>query len=264
CQGPGIVAERVNPTAETNYWRENYAGEPYYEAGRSYEDYRPAYKLGWSTRAVSESDFDALEPALAAQWNVRRGSSSLDWAQARPAARAAWERADSTYFASGDPDDDSVATGEVLDNEDVVEMLNALLQTARDSEFGFQACADEVGASSLQQVFHHRAEQCHQAADELVQLIRHFGGTPAEGSTVSGTMHRGWVRMKGEVGANSGLSMLEECERAEDVALARYRTALEQNLPPEVRSFVERQAQDAQHSHDQLRELRLKSRGAHE
>lgn len=249
------VAERVNPTAEIDYWRERYAGDPYYQAGRSYEDYRPAYEIGWSARAVSERDFDELEPALIVEWNARRGSSGLDWAQARPAARAAWDRADCTYFGSGDPDD-SVDTGEVLDNDDVVEVLNALLETARDNEFGFQACADEVGTSNLHQVVHDRAEQCHRAADELVQLIWHFGGTPAEGGTASVTMHRDSVRVKGTVGANSGLSMREECERAEDVALARYRKALKQNLPPEVRSFVERLAQDAQRSHDQLRNPR--------
>ena len=164
------VAERVNPTAEIDYWRERYAAEPYYEAGRNYEDYRPAYEIGWSARAVSEVDFDTLEPSLAAEWNARRGTSSLEWEQARPATRAAWDRAGSTYFGDGDPDD-SVEPGQVLDNDDVVDVLNDLLETVREREFGFQACADEVGTSNLKQVYYHGAEQCHQAADALVQLI---------------------------------------------------------------------------------------------
>ncbi|MBT2305164.1 hypothetical protein J7E70_32680 [Variovorax paradoxus] len=157
------VAERVNPTGEIDYWRERYADEPYYEAGRTYEDYRPAYQLGWSTRAAAEGTFDLVEPAMAAQWGALRGNSRLDWAQARAAARAAWDRADSTRFAEGDPDD-SVDPGEVSDQEGIVEMLNALLGIVRDSGFGFQACADEVGAPKLRQVFRERAEQCHRAA----------------------------------------------------------------------------------------------------
>lgn len=100
----------------------------------------------------------------------------------------------------------------------------------------------------------------HQAVDALVQLIWRFGGTPAAGGTDSGAMHRGWVHVKGAVGANSQLSMLEECERGEDAAVARYRKALKQNLPPEVRSFVERQAQGAQRNHDHLRDLRNEAR----
>ena len=137
-----------------------------------------------------------------------------------------------------------------------VDLLNELLETTRDAEFGFQACADEVAAANLQQVFYLRAEQCHQAADELVQLIWRFGGTPAEGGAATGAMHRGWGHIKGAAGADSDLSMLEECQRREAAAVARYRKALAQNLPSEVCSFLERQAQRAQRNHDQIRDLR--------
>ncbi|MGJ7568852.1 ferritin-like domain-containing protein [Variovorax sp. GB1R11] len=148
----------------------------------------------------------------------------------------------------------------LLENEQVVEVLNELLETARDGEFGFQACADEVAAPNLQQLFYHRAEQCHEAADELVLLIWRFGGTPAERSTVRGTMHRSFVRNNGAVGTGSDLSMLEDCERREDASVARYRKALKQNLPPEARRFVERRAQNAQRNHAQIRELRSDTR----
>ena len=40
------AAEAVNPTAEEAHWRENYNREPYYEQGRSFDDYAPAYRLG--------------------------------------------------------------------------------------------------------------------------------------------------------------------------------------------------------------------------
>ncbi|KWT97012.1 MULTISPECIES: PA2169 family four-helix-bundle protein [unclassified Variovorax] len=138
----------------------------------------------------------------------------------------------------------------------VVDVLNGLLEITRDAEFGFQACADEAAAARLQEVFYHRAEQCHQAADELVRLIWRFGGTPAEGGTAGATVHLGRAHIKVAAGADSDLSMLEECERREDAAVARYREALAQNLPPDVRSFVERQAQCAQRNHDHMRDLR--------
>ncbi|QSI31068.1 PA2169 family four-helix-bundle protein [Variovorax sp. RKNM96] len=146
----------------------------------------------------------------------------------------------------------------VLENERVVEVLNELLETARDGEFGFQACADEVAAPNLQQVFYHRAEQCHEAADELVLLIWRFGGTPAEGGTARGAIHRRFVR-HAAAGAGSDLSMLDECERREDVSVARYHKALKQNLPPEARRVVERRAQNAQRNYAQIRDLRFQS-----
>ena len=44
------AAEAVNPTAEEAHWRERYASEPYYEQGRSFDDYAPAYRLGLAGR----------------------------------------------------------------------------------------------------------------------------------------------------------------------------------------------------------------------
>jgi len=73
-------------------------------------------------------------------------------------------------------------------------------------------------------------------------------------------MHRGWVHVKGAVGANSEESILNECERGEDAGLARYRKALKQALPADVRAVIERQAQGAQRNHDQIKALRDQAR----
>jgi uncharacterized protein (TIGR02284 family) len=62
--------------------------------------------------------------------------------------------------------------------------------------------------------------------------------------------------VKGTLGADSALSMLEECERGEDSAVARYRKALKNDLPAEVLAVVQRQADGAQRNHDQIRDLR--------
>jgi len=140
--------------------------------------------------------------------------------------------------------------------DDVVDVLDDLLENARDGEYGFKACADEVDSAQLKQVFSDRASQCAAAAAELAQLIQRLGGKVDDGGTVSGALHRGWVHVKGSLGADSALSMLEECERGEDAAVARYRKALKASIPPEVRAVVERQAEGAQRNHDQIKALR--------
>lgn len=259
--GGKAAAEKVNPTAEDAYWRETYERESYFEEGRSYDDYRPAYELGWSSRATREADFNSVEPALASEWETRRGNSSLDWMQARNATRAAWDHADQTYYGvESAPANVEAVSGEAMSNGDVIDVLNDLLETSRDGEYGFRDCAEKVEASAVKQVFNSRAVDCRQAADELVQLISRYGGTPAKGGTTSAAMHRGWVSVKAAIGVNSELSMLEECERGEDTALAHYRKALKKNLPADVRSLIERQAQGAQRNHDQIRDLRDSAR----
>ncbi|MDR6853889.1 PA2169 family four-helix-bundle protein [Variovorax guangxiensis] len=151
---------------------------------------------------------------------------------------------------------------EVLAADEVADILNDLLENARDGEYGFRTCAEEVKSAEMKRLFSDRAASCAQAASELSQMILAQGGKPAEGGTATGAMHRGWVHVKGMVGANSDLSMLEECERGEDAALARYRKALKYNLPADVRDVVERQAAGAQRNHDQVKMLRDQARAS--
>lgn len=86
------VAESVNPTVEDAYWRDNYLGQPYVETGSGYERYRPAYRLGWESRAkYGELDWDAAEPHINEDFDGA-GIRDLDWPKARPAVKDAWNR----------------------------------------------------------------------------------------------------------------------------------------------------------------------------
>jgi hypothetical protein len=87
------AAKAFDANAEEEHWRENYQGEPYYEQGRSFDDYGPAYRLGASGRSRWD-DWDTAEPQLRSEWEAGRGTSTLDWERARPAARAAWNHVD--------------------------------------------------------------------------------------------------------------------------------------------------------------------------
>jgi len=147
-------------------------------------------------------------------------------------------------------------TADALSHDDVVDVLNDLIENSRDGEYGFRVCAEEVDSANLKQVFTERSAGCQAAVGELIALVTQYGGTPADGGTASGAMHRGWVHVKGAVGANSEVSILNECERGEDTGLARYRKALKQALPADVRAVVERQAEGAQRNHDQIKALR--------
>ncbi len=147
-----------------------------------------------------------------------------------------------------------------LERDDVVDVLNDLLENARDGEYGFKTCAEQVETAGAKQLFASRADGCRQAGEELIQLIRQYGGEPASGGTAAGALHRGWVQIKGSVGADSELSILESCERGEDTAIARYRKALKQALPADVMAVVRKQADGAQKNHDQIRDLRNAAR----
>jgi hypothetical protein len=91
------IAEMLDPAGEEAYWRENYATQPYYQAGHTYDDYHPAYRAGWEGRARYEGrSFQEVERELRADYERRRGASRLGWDSSREAARAAWDRFDAT------------------------------------------------------------------------------------------------------------------------------------------------------------------------
>src|SRR5512145_492740 len=41
------VAEKIDPTVEDGYWKDNYSKRPYATGNVSYDTYRPAYKMGY-------------------------------------------------------------------------------------------------------------------------------------------------------------------------------------------------------------------------
>ncbi|HXD41327.1 MAG TPA: PA2169 family four-helix-bundle protein [Ramlibacter sp.] len=266
-------AEAVNPTAEEAHWREHYSSEPYYEQGRSFDDYAPAYRLGLAGRTRYEGDWESAEPQLASEWESARGGSSLSWPQAQPASRAAWERIDSSRlpsermdsgrFGTDRPSGAAAMVGEMQsagddsgDRDDVIDVLNELLETCRDGEYGFNACAQQATRADLKSVFMQRADDCRGAAQELAEQIRGLGGKPEEGGSVMGALERGWVAVRAKLSSYDDKAVLEECERGEDNALARYRKALKKPLPAGIKLIVERQMQGAQRNHDQIKMLR--------
>jgi hypothetical protein len=45
-----VPQAQVDPANEELYWREHFASEPYYDANFSFEDYLPAWRVGWEGR----------------------------------------------------------------------------------------------------------------------------------------------------------------------------------------------------------------------
>jgi uncharacterized protein (TIGR02284 family) len=296
------AAESINPTAEEAHWRENYTREPYYQSGRSFDDYAPAYRLGLTGRTRYQGDWDSTEPQLASEWESARGGSSLSWPDAQPASHAAWDRIDATYrsgmpgtdgtsgstFADRDSGssgnrsmggqsqsqsqgssystgvggaaaavDEAQSAGNASgDTDDAIDALQDLVECCKDGEYGFRACADQAKRADLKSVFLQRADDCRGAAQELNEQIRTLGGKTKDSGSAAGALHRGWVSVKASLTTYDDKAVLQECERGEDNAMARYRKALKQPLPAGVKLIVERQMQGVQRNHDQIKMLR--------
>lgn len=143
-----------------------------------------------------------------------------------------------------------------MDNDDVISTVNGLIQTSRDGEQGFRTCAEDVDSPTLKTVFNEAAQRCGRSAAELETKVRAMGGDPATGGSVGGSLHRAWVDIKSKITGKDEKAILEECERGEDAAKRAYNSALEQELPVDIRALVEKQYQGVKQNHDRIRDLR--------
>lgn len=127
--------------------------------------------------------------------------------------------------------------------DDTLDVLNDLLQTSKDGEAGFQACAEDLRDPQLKAAMLEQSRDCAAAADELERIVLELGGKPKDSTSFAGDLHRRWVDLKSLVTGKDEEAVLNECERGEDVAKQRYQAALEKPLPAEIHQVIERQYQ---------------------
>ncbi len=143
-----------------------------------------------------------------------------------------------------------------MNTKEVISTLNDLIETSKDGEEGFRTCADGVKGAQLKAILNEAAQRCAQGVAELKAKVRALGGDPEKSGSMSGSLHRGWVNIKSTITGMDEAAVLAECERGEDVAKRTYEAALKKELPPDVRTIVERQYQGLLQNHDRVRDLR--------
>jgi uncharacterized protein (TIGR02284 family) len=146
-------------------------------------------------------------------------------------------------------------------NDKVIATLNELIETAKDGEKGFALAAKNTHEPELSGLFKLCEESRRAAAAELQDQVRLLGGNAAEAGSIRAAAHRGWISIKSALSTHDDNSILEECERAEDYAQARYADALKLDLPEPARSIVERQYEGVTSNRNRVRDLCNRFRG---
>ena len=99
------IAEVVNPTEYDTYWKERHTTQPYYSNQYSWDDYGPAYKMGYETYpSYRGKDLDLVDDELEARWTQMKGNSKLAWGDARQAVRDGWHHIERAVPGDADRD----------------------------------------------------------------------------------------------------------------------------------------------------------------
>ena len=87
------VGEVIDPTSEEAFWRDEHRNQRYAEEHVEFEDFAPAYRvgyLGYHKFGGRERTFEDAERDLEASYEETK--AEIPWARARVAAKAAWDR----------------------------------------------------------------------------------------------------------------------------------------------------------------------------
>jgi uncharacterized protein (TIGR02284 family) len=132
----------------------------------------------------------------------------------------------------------------------VIAVLNRLIATCKDGESGYRAAKARVSDEKLKERFDDFGQQRVEFAAELQKEVHRLGDTAGKRGTFAATMHRGWMGIKSALKGGDAHAVLVECERGEHAAAEHYREALEHDLPPALRTLVEKQYAKVKEAHD--------------
>lgn len=100
---------RIDPEVHDAYWQSVFWGETYYRADREYDDYAPAYCVGYIGYAQYGGSFADAEKSLCANWFRIKGDSRLELEEALQAIQAAWDHAARGQVAMEEEDEEMPA-----------------------------------------------------------------------------------------------------------------------------------------------------------
>lgn len=146
-----------------------------------------------------------------------------------------------------------------MENQKSIDALNTLIEINSDRIEGYETASKETEETDLQTLFAQLALTSHECREELVDEVEELGGTPDEGTKVSGKFFRVWMDVKAALTGKDRKAILNSCEYGEDVAVNTYRKVLENDakeLTSDQMAIVEEQYELIKADYDRVKSLR--------
>jgi uncharacterized protein (TIGR02284 family) len=149
-----------------------------------------------------------------------------------------------------------------MDENNAINVVENLIETARDGEKGYRDAAEHVKRADLKSYFNEQSTERHRFAQELQSELAKLGKPEKNVSgSASAAIHRAWIDTKVALGGGDK-TILESVEAGEDNAKDTYNKALSGTLPVSLTEIVRRQAASVQQAHDKVRMLRDQAKAA--
>lgn len=146
-----------------------------------------------------------------------------------------------------------------MENEKTIDVLNTLITINNDRIEGYETANKETEEHDLKTMFAQFSATSQRCKAELTHEVIKLGGTPAEGTMVSGKFFRVWMDVKAALTGKDRKAILNSCEYGEDAAQDTYKNALEndvEHLTAEQQTMVKAQHLLLKADHDKVRFMR--------
>ena len=146
-----------------------------------------------------------------------------------------------------------------MENEKRIDVLNQLIEINNDRVEGYETASKETDAADLKSLFTDLQSTSHNNLTALRSEVNRMGGTPEEGTRVTGKFFRAWMDVKAALTGNDRQTILNSCEFGEDKALETYENVLADDasvLSSEQLAIVREQQSKLRADHDRVKALR--------
>jgi uncharacterized protein (TIGR02284 family) len=138
-----------------------------------------------------------------------------------------------------------------------ISLLNDLIRINNDRIEGYERAVNDTDDPQLKSLFHTMAQESRKFKNELLGEVIRLGGTPEEGTTVSGKVFRIWMDFKSAIAGKERKAIIASCEFGEDAALHTYNQVLDSGkLPAQYFTIVKDQHRSLHQSHDRIKLMR--------
>jgi uncharacterized protein (TIGR02284 family) len=117
-----------------------------------------------------------------------------------------------------------------MDNLKAIDILNTLIVINNDRFEGYFTASLETDNYDLKILFSEFSQTSLSCKTELIAEVKKLGGTPAEGTSVSGDFYNIWMEIKASLTGSEVHAIINSCAYGETVALDAYNEKLRNNV----------------------------------
>lgn len=141
-----------------------------------------------------------------------------------------------------------------------ISALNDLIKINNDRIAGYQKALESIDETGFNLLFNEYIDQSKNNVTELKEYILVLGGSPTDGTSLSGKFYHTWINVKAAFINKDKQGILADCEYGEDVIINAYRKAQDDKEliweDDKVVNLLAYQLNGFKASHDAIKSLR--------